>query len=188
MVPLCEVKGKVNPRTGHEGPEGGVEVEPYSFFNLSARWGGWSTPRPGRITRGKDTRYPLYGRLDGPQGQSGRVLRISPSPGFDPHTVQPVASLSSFVTTWKWWNEKDSLIICWLFGIIHLNVGKNRSKLELSLCRRWCGRTVPVILELCSRCEVSVELHAPDALSPGRGTRYPLDKRLDVSESRFGSF
>jgi hypothetical protein len=32
----------------------GVEVELYSFLNLGARWGGWSTPRPGRFNRGKD--------------------------------------------------------------------------------------------------------------------------------------
>jgi hypothetical protein len=38
------------------------------------------------------TRYPLYRRLGGPQGRSGQVLKISPSPGFDPRTVQPVAS------------------------------------------------------------------------------------------------
>jgi hypothetical protein len=24
------------------------------YFNLSARWGGWSTPRPGRFTPRKD--------------------------------------------------------------------------------------------------------------------------------------
>jgi len=29
-------------------------VELYSFFDLSARWGEWSTPRSGRITFGKD--------------------------------------------------------------------------------------------------------------------------------------
>jgi hypothetical protein len=28
------------------------------FFNVSARWGGWSTPRPGRFASGKETRYP----------------------------------------------------------------------------------------------------------------------------------
>ena len=28
----------------------GVEVQLYSFFNLGARWGGWSTPRSGRFT------------------------------------------------------------------------------------------------------------------------------------------
>jgi hypothetical protein len=38
-------------------------------------------------------RYPLYRRLGGPQGLSGRVLKISPPPGFDPWTVQLVASL-----------------------------------------------------------------------------------------------
>jgi hypothetical protein len=36
--------------------------------------------------------YPLYRRLGRPQGRSGRVLKISPSPGFDPLTVQLVAS------------------------------------------------------------------------------------------------
>ena len=50
--------------------------------------GGWSTPRPGRFTPGKDP-VPIVG---GPQGRSGRVRKISPPPGFDPRTVQPVAS------------------------------------------------------------------------------------------------
>jgi len=38
------------------------------------------------------TRYSLYRRPAGPQGRSGRVRKISPTPGFDPQTVQPVAS------------------------------------------------------------------------------------------------
>jgi len=38
------------------------------------------------------TRYPLYRRLGGAQGRSGRMWKISPQPGFDPRTVQPVAS------------------------------------------------------------------------------------------------
>jgi hypothetical protein len=39
------------------------------------------------------TRYPLYRRLGGPQGRFGQARKISPSPpGFDPRTVQPVAS------------------------------------------------------------------------------------------------
>jgi hypothetical protein len=38
------------------------------------------------------TRYPLYGRLGGPHGRSGRVRNILPPSGFDPRTVQPVAS------------------------------------------------------------------------------------------------
>jgi hypothetical protein len=31
-------------------------------------------------------------RLGGAQGRSGRLRKISPPPGFDPLTVQPVAS------------------------------------------------------------------------------------------------
>jgi hypothetical protein len=37
------------------------------------------------------TRYLLYRKLGGPQGRSGQVHKISPPPGFDPRTVQPVA-------------------------------------------------------------------------------------------------
>ena len=38
------------------------------------------------------TRYPLYRKLGGPQARSGRMRIISPPPGFDPRTVQPVAN------------------------------------------------------------------------------------------------
>ena len=37
------------------------------------------------------TRDPLYRRLVGPHGRSGRAWKTSPPPGFDPRTVQPVA-------------------------------------------------------------------------------------------------
>jgi hypothetical protein len=40
----------------------------------------------------RKTRYPLYRRLGGPQGWSGRVRKILPQLGFDPRTVQLVAS------------------------------------------------------------------------------------------------
>jgi hypothetical protein len=45
-----------------------------------------------RINLGKDTWHPLHRRLGGPQGQSVRVREISPPPGFDPGTAQPIAS------------------------------------------------------------------------------------------------
>jgi hypothetical protein len=61
------------------------------LFNLGSKGDGWSAPRPGRFTPGK-TRYPFYGRLGGPQGQSGQVRKISPPPEFDPRTVYPIAS------------------------------------------------------------------------------------------------
>jgi hypothetical protein len=38
------------------------------------------------------TWYQLYRRLGGPWGRSGRVLKISSPPGFDPRTVQLLAS------------------------------------------------------------------------------------------------
>ena len=48
--------------------------------------------RPGRFPPSGKTRYPLYRRLCGPQGRSGQMRKISSPPGFDPRTVQPVAS------------------------------------------------------------------------------------------------
>ena len=38
---------------------------------------------PAALPSGK-TRYPLYMMLGGTQGGPGRVLKISPPPGFDP--------------------------------------------------------------------------------------------------------
>ena len=82
---------KGHPITGHEGPE--VE-ERYSFTlpSTSALDGvGGQRHAPAALPPGK-TRYPLYRRLGGTQGRSGWVRKISPQPGFDPRTVQPVAS------------------------------------------------------------------------------------------------
>ena len=62
------------------------------FHDHGTRRGEGSASHPGRsLTPGK-TRYPLYRRLGGPQGRSGQVRNISPPPGFDPRTVQPVAN------------------------------------------------------------------------------------------------
>ena len=46
---------------------------------------------PAALAPGK-ARYPLYGRLGDTRGRSGQVRKISPSPGFDRWTVQPVVS------------------------------------------------------------------------------------------------
>jgi hypothetical protein len=61
------------------------------FLNIGAKWGGWSTPRPGRSLPPGKTLYLLYRRLGGPQGRSGRVRKISPPPGFNHPNDQPVA-------------------------------------------------------------------------------------------------
>jgi hypothetical protein len=85
-------KGKVHPRTGHEGSEGEYRYSSTLSLTSTLDGGGWSTPRPGRFTTGKETRYPLYRKLGTPQGRSERVWKISPPPVFDPRTVQLVAS------------------------------------------------------------------------------------------------
>ena len=52
--------------------------------------GEWSAARPGRILNPGKTRYPLYRRLGGPQGRSGRAENLVPT-GILSRTVQPVA-------------------------------------------------------------------------------------------------
>ena len=83
---------KVHPRTGHEGPE---EEQRYSSTLPSTSvlyGGGWSVARLSRALPPEETWYPFYRRLVGPQGWSGWAQKISPLPGFDPRTAQPIAS------------------------------------------------------------------------------------------------
>ena len=47
-------KGKVLPRTGHEGPEGEQMYSSILPLTSELDVGGWSTSRPGRFTPGKD--------------------------------------------------------------------------------------------------------------------------------------
>ena len=49
--------------------------------------GGWLTPRPGLLTPGKETWFPLYKRLVGPQGRSEGVRKMSLPPGFFLHFI-----------------------------------------------------------------------------------------------------
>jgi hypothetical protein len=53
--------------------------------------GGRSTPCSGRFTPGKDP-VPIVHEAGWGQGRSGRAWKISTPPGFDPRTIQPVAS------------------------------------------------------------------------------------------------
>jgi hypothetical protein len=87
-----EGKDEVHPRTGHEATE---EEERYSCLSLTLALdgGGRSMPHPGCFTPRKETRYPLYRRLGGLQGQSGWIGKTLPPPlGFDPRTAQPAVS------------------------------------------------------------------------------------------------
>jgi hypothetical protein len=82
------VKEKIRPRTDHENSEGEQMYISTLPSTSALDRDGWSTPHPGRSLPPGETRYPLCR----PQGRSGRVRKISPPPGFDPRTVQPVAS------------------------------------------------------------------------------------------------
>ena len=53
--------------------------------------GEWSAARPGRTLSLGKTRYPLYRRLGGPQGRSGRAENLVPT-GIRSRTVQPAVS------------------------------------------------------------------------------------------------
>ena len=75
-------------RTAHRGSRGIALL--FLARGTGRAWGFSVTPRP-LFTPGK-TQYPLYRRLGGPQGRSGQVREIAPPPGFDPRTIQPVAS------------------------------------------------------------------------------------------------
>jgi len=47
-------KVEVHPITGHEGPEGEKRYSSTLFLTSALYGGGWSTPRPGSFTPGKD--------------------------------------------------------------------------------------------------------------------------------------
>ena len=70
--PWSKGKGKVLPRTGHEGAEGKQMYSSTLPSTSALDRGWWSTPRPGRFIPRKD---PVS--LGGPQGRYGRVRKIS---------------------------------------------------------------------------------------------------------------
>jgi hypothetical protein len=86
-------KDKVNfpGRTGHERQKGEEMYSSTLSLTSSLHGVGGQRHAPSALPPGK-TRYALYTRLGGHQGRSGRVRNISPPPGFDPRTLQPVAS------------------------------------------------------------------------------------------------
>ena len=84
-------KGKDYPRTGHEGPE--WEQRYSSTLSLTSELDGMGGQRhaPDASPPGK-ARHPLYRSLSGPHSRSGQLRKISPPPGFDPRTVNPVVT------------------------------------------------------------------------------------------------
>jgi hypothetical protein len=81
------------------------------ILNIGARRGRRSATRLGRSTPGK---YPVPIVQE---AGSGRVRKISPPPGFDPRTLQPVVSRYTDWATWPIvvishykWNVSISMI------------------------------------------------------------------------------
>ena len=96
----------------------GVEVWLYFCFNLGARWGGWLTPRLGRLTSCEESRYASYRRPGGPQGRSGRVWKISPV-GVSIQTTCHNTNLFVLSSTYKTpYVTYFSLIVC-KFYLVH---------------------------------------------------------------------
>jgi hypothetical protein len=73
----------------NEGPE--MEQRYTSTLSLTSalEWGGWSAPRPGRFTPVKDP-VSIVQKAGWAPGRVWTGAEISPLPGFDPRTVQPV--------------------------------------------------------------------------------------------------
>jgi hypothetical protein len=112
-----QVKVKVvRPRTGHEGQQGEQSCSSTLSFTSSLDGGGWLKPHPGRFTPGKRARYPLYRRLSGFQGQSARGRKISPSPEFEPWTIQFVASRYAkyAIPAHVLWAKEDFRLYCFI--------------------------------------------------------------------------
>jgi len=111
--------------------------------------------RPRRSLPPGKTRYPLYMRLGGPQGQSGQVRKISPPPEFDPRTVQLVASRYTVYANWPTIFVKHlpkilrEICLCPCYERVQGNIDNNL--LFLSHCTdpdKWSysrsGRFIPV--------------------------------------------
>ena len=70
------------------------------FLDHSTREGRGVSIMPWPLfTPGKDP-VPIVQKAGWPQGRSGQVRKISPPPGFDPQTIQPIARCYTDYTTW----------------------------------------------------------------------------------------
>jgi hypothetical protein len=170
---LENCKGKGSPYNEPWGPKRGSRGIALPFREPRHEEGmGWLAPRPGRFTPRKDTRYPLYRRLGGPQGRYGRLRKISPPPGFDPRTVQPVASR---YTDWAILGHLEKLYEVYIISLCYYNY---------YILPSWSGRTV---------CPCNCRLSWAHCPSFSRQTKWSagemvLDKRKESSFEKLSQF
>jgi hypothetical protein len=93
------LRGKVRPTTSHEGTERKQRYTRSSTISLTLALEGVDGQRHALATSLPGiTRYPLCRRLRWPQMRSGQARKISTPRGFDPRTVQSVASRYAYKT------------------------------------------------------------------------------------------
>ena len=81
-----QLYNELHPKTDHEHPERECMYSSTLSLTSGLDGGGLSTPRAGRFTPGKETRYPLYRRLGGPQsGLDWGAQNIAPTGIRSPH-------------------------------------------------------------------------------------------------------
>jgi len=98
-----------------------------------------SPSRPGSSLSPGKSRYPLYRRLGGPQGRSGQVRKISPPSGFDPRTVQPVASRYTDYATRPTYTVHNSYRTATCFGNVvrpQYSTPPDKTHFTRSICAR----------------------------------------------------
>ena len=93
----------------------------------------------GEVGRAKDLSAPLYRRLGGPQGRSGRVRKILPPPGFDAQTAQPVGNHSTD------WTIPAPFLNVWGPSIFHTAVRFIQHWKHVNACHYSCWVGSPLL-------------------------------------------
>ena len=130
---------KVHPGTAHEGPDGKYWYSSTLSVTSALDGVGSQSHVPAALPPGK-TRYPLYRRLGGPLGRSGRMRKTSPPPGFDPWTVQPIASRYTDWAIPAHPRDRYESDIEWLKRTNRILKEKIKVRTHRGLCRNKCCR------------------------------------------------
>ena len=147
----------------------GVEILLYSSVTLALDGGGWSVPCLNHFTPAKRTSYALYRGLGGSQAQPGHVWKILHPPGFNPQTVQLIAScytnysvlahdLGPFLSlSENVGRQSNSLLWPTWVGAMWGWAG-SVPKMLCSFCMRWWTCRNLVILSVEGHCQDPLEL------------------------------